>query len=141
MINAYLGSEYPILAQIVVGNMFAVAIFVASIVCAVIIVALNIYFRAFMDSKVFWGLINLCAMFILTGIWVLFDSEIVLLLTTNLKFVSYVSFFSFMLIPLFLMNFVQMLLEEQYKEFKLISLCFLINLFACFFYNGLFELR
>lgn len=130
--NVYLGEKNAVFLKILAENMYAVfwavaTVFVGSAIC---ISSLILWGRV--DERVGKGVTYLGIFILLAGIWIVTDSQLMQFLTGRTAAISVVSFLCFMLMPYFLLKFVEKMMLYENGRIKMLSRLHLISIAICF---------
>ena len=135
--KTYLGEESEVVIRLFWDNSYALLFGVIAALASLIMLCFSLFFRRRMQVNMFWAMINLSAFIFITGLWVVTDSEILLFLTSKISGGVYVSFLSFMIMPIFLLRFIDSLFGKRMKIKWLYGL-FLVN-GVLYVFNYIFE--
>ena len=131
--SAYLGEENAVLTWLLQDNLYALVFLIFAVLLSVMILMAALWARKSPSGDLPGTLLNFGIFVLITGIWVLTDSELLLLVTDKTAVVSLISFVSFMIMPVFLLRFVNSILGEKRAIhilcglFSVIAALYLVN--------------
>lgn len=123
-IRACLGRESRIWMKLLRENLYAAFFGIFMFFLGVASLVFAVFFRKNTSKEIGKGLGCLGGFIFTAGIWVVTDSELLLFVTDRTALVSLMSFTSFMVMPAFLLNFINHMLERRK------SLVFLCRMFS-----------
>lgn len=127
--DLYLGDQAGITSQILRENAYVFVFCLFSAMLFVVVLILAAMFRKILQPEMYEALLSL-GMFILTaGIWVLTDSRLLLLATSNVPTVALISYLAFFSMPMFMLRFVRQMVDigrRSYAVFMTLYLAILI---------------
>ncbi len=132
-ILAFLGGADTLFLKYIKDNLYAV--FFGSIFfligCAVVLVS-HVFSRYLLDAtrRTF---LYLGIFIFLVGIWIVTDSDILQIFTGKTGFTTFLSFFSFMIMPYYFLKFFCEVLTHKKRSIVILSRCFLFQTFFCTF--------
>ena len=135
--NTYLGAEHEVVLKLLWDNLYALifAIFAFLLGTGTLIAAC--WLRKSLLKEMLHSLVSFGMFILTTGIWVLTDSELLLLVTDRTAAVALVSFVSFMIMPVPLLRFINYLLGKR-RIFDILCGLFTI-IAAAYLLNNLFQ--
>lgn len=136
--SAYLGSWNEIYISLLQDNLYALIFLIFALLAAGVLLAVAFHLRKQVEGPLHGGLLYLGLFILDTGIWVVTDSDLLLFVTGRVEAISLVSFASFLIMPVFLLRFIQFTLHESRKLELLCRLFALIT--AAYLLNALFSL-
>ncbi|MGN1003719.1 MAG: diguanylate cyclase domain-containing protein [Oscillospiraceae bacterium] len=111
--SSYLGQKSEVLSILLWDNMYALAFLIFSVLLGVIMLLAAFLVRESPTGDIFRSLLNFGIFVLIAGVWVLTDSELMLFVTDKVAVVSLISFVSFMIMPVFLLRFINSILGEK----------------------------
>lgn len=128
--SSYLGKRSDLLAMFIGKNLYALIFGIFSVILSCILWVFTLCMRERMPA--FIGKVgDLAALILCAGIWIMTDSSLLQLVTTRLAMVSMISFLSFYIMPIFLLRFLEDLIPESNKKFRILQMLYLINAIVC----------
>lgn len=132
----YIGDQSGIYNKVLGDNLYAFIYALLTVVLTVVTFGMEFMLRR---SKVAYQALTALGLFILTtGIWVLTDSQLLLLVTGRTSTVSLVSFLSFFVMPLFLLSFTERMMTLDVRVYRALMGIYII-LFDIYAANHIFE--
>lgn len=131
--SAYLGEENAVLTWLLQDNLYALVFLIFAVLLGVMMLMAALWTRKSPSGDISGILLNFGIFVLITGVWVLTDSELLLLVTDKAAVVSLISFVSFMIMPVFLLRFVNSILGEKRAIhilcglFSVIAALYLVN--------------
>ena len=131
--SAFLGQENEVQVKLLRDNLYALVFLVFSVLMGAVMLITALWARKSPSGNLFKSLLNFSIFVLIAGVWVLTDSELLLFVTDKVAVVSLVSFVSFMIMPVFLLRFVNSLLGEKRiieimcRLFFVIAALYLVN--------------
>lgn len=111
--NAYLGEENAVLTKLLGDNLYALIFLIFTILLGAMMLITTLWTRKSSSGGLSGSLLNFSVFVLITGVWVLTDSELLLFVTNKVAAVSLISFVSFMIMPVFLLRFINSILGEK----------------------------
>lgn len=108
--NACLGAEHEIALKLLRDNLYALIFAVFSLLLGLGSAVAGFWLRKSISADMLRCTVSFGLFVLVTGLWVLTDSELLLFVTGRVAAVSLVSFFSFMIMPVFLLDFINYIL-------------------------------
>lgn len=108
--NAYLGAEHEIALKLLRDNLYALIFMIFSLLLGLGSVVAGFWLKKSISAEMLHCVVSFGVFVLITGLWVLTDSELLLFVTNRVAAVSLVSFFSFMIMPVFLLDFINYIL-------------------------------
>ena len=108
--NAYLGEVHGVALQLLRDNLYALIFAIFALLLGMGSVIVGGWLRENIMAEMQHCLISFGLFVLITGIWVLTDSELLLFVTNKVAAVSLISFTSFMIMPVFLLEFINQIL-------------------------------
>lgn len=99
----YIGDQNGIYSKILRDNIYALLYLLLTLLLSAAIVCMVHALRGTMPKSRCSTLLALACFILITGVWVLTDSQLLLLVTTRTAVITLVSFLSFMLMPVFML--------------------------------------
>lgn len=112
-VNAYLGERDSSAAWLFRSNLYALIFGLGSLIQGTGILSITLYMRKRGLGEINRGMAFLGGFILVTGVWVVTDSGLLLLFTNQVALVSMISFVSFWIMPIFLLQFVNFLLGRK----------------------------
>ena len=136
--SAYLGAEHDVTMKLLHDNLYALFFVIFALLLGLGTIAAGRWMRNSISKKMQHCLICFGAFVLITGTWVLTDSELLLFFTGRVAVVSLISFVSFMIMPVFLLKFIDDILGQHQTTH---ILCWLFPLIAALYLaNYLFRI-
>lgn len=123
-----IGNKNGFYRKIIKGNLYAVIFGVASLILGLISFGVGIYMRTAWSENIYRALKSLGLYILCTGIWIVTDSRI-LLFVQKTSVVEQVSFLTFFLLPLPLLEFTKRMIVGTAKVLNVLQTIFLVMLF------------
>lgn len=123
--KSYLGEEHDVFIRLFCDNAYAFFFGFFALLTSVLTLCLLFYFKDKLFDNLFKAIINLCIAIFITGIWVVTDSELLVFFTDKVTAVAFISYTSFMIMPVFLLQFIDNMLGKS-KKIKLLCELFLV---------------
>lgn len=108
--NAYVGTESAVLYRFLYENLYALLFGVFMLLLGAGTLGAGVYLGKRQFGDIYKGLLHLGLFILVAGVWVVTDSELLLLFTDEVAAISLVSFCSFMVMPVFLLQFINYML-------------------------------
>lgn len=108
--NAFLGEEHEVVIKLLRDNLYALVFTVFALLLGAGVLIAACWLRKGLSREMLRSLASFGAFILTTGVWVLTDSELLLLVTNRVAVVSLISFVSFMVMPAFLLRFIKYIL-------------------------------
>ena len=124
-----IGNENGFYRKIIKENLYAVIFGVASLILGLISLGIGIYMRTAWSKNIYRALKSLGLYILCTGIWIVTDSRILLLFVQKNSVVEQVSFLTFFLLPLPLLEFTKKMIAGTEKVLNALQTIFLAMLF------------
>lgn len=130
--QAFLGSESEVFLYLLFQNIPSLIFSSLSILLGAIVffVYLILYKKRLRESDLH-SLPHLGIFLTLSGIWIFTDSYVSQFFTGHTGTVTFISFFSFMLMPYFLLRFIRYMFSEDPRIFRIFSWLYLANAGLC----------
>lgn len=131
--NAYLGAEREVALKLLWDNLHALIFAVFALLVGMGTGIAGFWMRKSISADMLHCVISFGLFVLITGIWVLTDSELLLFVTNRVAAVSLLSFFSFMIMPVFLLDFINDILggnraiDVLHWLFVAVAAAYLIN--------------
>ncbi|MDO4306614.1 MAG: diguanylate cyclase [Eubacteriales bacterium] len=129
--NTYLGEKGAVFYQFFKDNLYALILGVEALLLSCVLLLYSIYLRHHSTGSIYRGTEYLTGFVLLTGIWIVTDSQFVQILAGKTGLISLISFVSFMVMPLFLLLFVQEVMIRRRRSLDILCILFLANLAVC----------
>jgi diguanylate cyclase (GGDEF)-like protein/PAS domain S-box-containing protein len=126
-----LGNAVSAAATLIYDNLDTVVLFFVLAVMCIIFIVIAVMFRKHPAGYGALDLIYLTFFVALAAVWILSDSELMLLLTTNAAATLYTSVLSLMLLPFPLLIFVQRFVRRFAQVLHGLAILVLVNFFTC----------
>ena len=111
--NAYLGSNDAILFKLLCENLYALFFGVFTLIVGMVILFVEYYMGKKLTGGTNRSMLCLSIFIFLAGVWVVTDSNLLLFVINKTAVISLVSFTSFMLMPIYLLEFVAEIFEKK----------------------------
>lgn len=108
--NAFLGEEHEVVIKLLRDNLYALIFTVFALLLGAGVLIAACWLRKGISGEMLRCLAGFGAFILTTGVWVLTDSELLLLVTNRVAVVALISFVSFMVMPAFLLCFIKYIL-------------------------------
>lgn len=118
--NAYLGAKDAVFIRFFKENLYALLFGVFTLLLSIVVICAGLVFRKKITPDTFKAFLSLAAFVLTTGIWVASDSQLSYLATERFSIVSLISFLSFMIMPVFFLQFIQALMIQKKKIFDIL---------------------
>lgn len=115
----YIGSQNGVYNKILSENLYALVYVIAAVILSVVIFSMALVLQK-ANSRQTSGITALAMFTLCVGIWVLTDSDLLLLVTSRPAAVTTASFLVFYAMPLYLLRFTQQLLHIDKRLFNLL---------------------
>lgn len=131
--NAFLGEEHEVVLRLLRDNLYALFFTVFALLLGTGILIAACWLRKGLSKEMLRSLASFGAFILTAGVWVLTDSELLLLVTNQVAVVALISFVSFMVMPAFLLRFIRFILGgKQIFDvlcglFLLMAVAYLVN--------------
>ena len=123
-----IGDKTSMYRRIIKDNLYAVLIGVLSFVLGVTCIVACLYMKAGKTEKIYRALRNLGICILTEGIWVVTDSQILLLVTQHTSIIEQISFLSFFTLPLPLLGFIKEIMPGKHRMLSVMRKLFVFNL-------------
>lgn len=124
--KGYLGEEDKVLIKMFRDHLYALIFSFFAFLFSFMSLFLACYLKNRLPENLYKAIIELGVFILLTGIWILTDSSLLLFWTDKTALIRFVAFTSFMSMPIFLLQFVYHMMG-QWKLLKLLWRLFLIH--------------
>lgn len=111
--SAYLGDVDALFSRLLLDNLYALIFLIFAVLAGAMLLIVAFWTRKSFFGALSGSLLNLSAFALITGVWVLTDSDLLLFWTNKTAAISLISFVSFMLMPIFLLRFLNYILGES----------------------------
>lgn len=133
----FVGDPNGIYNKILQENLYAFVFVLVAVILSMVVLGMSFVLRRAIVQH-YQGIASL-GLFILTaGIWVLTDSDLLLLITAHSAVITAVSFLSFYTMPVFLLPFTRQMMRINERTFQILWGCSLLFL-AAYALNRLFS--
>lgn len=112
------------MGMIIKENLYAVIFTILAVFSGLLSLVSGIYMKSAWSEEICRMLKSLGVYILCAGIWVLTDSQIFLLITQKTKLIELLSFLSFFMIPIPLLQFTKNLLPKKAKVFEILQKLF-----------------
>lgn len=123
--DSYLGEEHEVAIKLLRDNWYALLFTVFSFLIGAGALIIGCWLIKGISKEMRHCLMCFGIFVLITGVWVLTDSELLLFVTGKVEAVSLISFISFMIMPVFLLLFLQYILGEN-RVFSILCWLFVI---------------
>lgn len=122
------GDKNGIYSFIIRENFHALVFTILALILGVLCIGAGLYLRSVLTSDIRKCLLSLGGYILLTGLWILTDSRLLVLVTQKTGFVETLSFIAFFLLPLPLLNFTRQIIRVEEKAFRILKNLFWFTL-------------
>lgn len=128
-----MGEEHEVVIKLLRDNLYALIFTVFALLLGAGVLIAACWLRKGISGEMLRCLAGFGAFILTTGVWVLTDSELLLLVTNRVAVVSLISFVSFMVMPAFLLCFIKYILggkrifDVLRRLFILLAAAYLLN--------------
>lgn len=130
--NVLLGGKNTLIFQILRENLHALFWAVLIVLTGSIICIAGMILRGRVEDYIRDGVTYLGIFILLAGIWIVTDSQLLQFVTGRTAVVTIVSFGSFMLMPYFLLRFIEKMMLYKKNTIKVLANLHLANIGLCF---------
>ena len=123
-----LGNKNNLYRMILKDNLYAVLVGLLSLILGGMCIIASLYMKSEKTEKIYHALWNLGLYILIEGLWVVTDSQILLLVTQHTGFVELLSFFSIFILPIPLLGFIRVILPSKTKMLSVIRTLFVLTL-------------
>lgn len=123
-----IGDKNGVYRQILRDDLYAVFIGVLSLILGGMCLVASLYMRAEETKKIHRALWNLGSYILIEGLWVVTDSQLLLLVTQRTGMVELISFLSIFTLPIPLLGFIKEIIPSQTKILSVMRRIFVFTL-------------
>lgn len=136
-----IGDAIGITYRIVSESVYVFVFCLISFVTVVVILVLALMFRKVLTPQQRNALISLSLFVLLATIWVLTDSRLLLIFTSCTGMVALISFLAFLSMPIFMVNFMRLMLNINSRIITVLLAMYIIvlNVYSLNYIFGLFD--
>lgn len=136
-----LGDKNGMYRIIIQENLYAVLIGVLSLILGGMCIVASFYMRAERTQRIHRALWNLGVYILIEGLWVVTDSQLLLLVTQHTGMVELISFLAFFMLPIPLLGFMKEILPSKTRLLSVIRRIFVFTfaLYVVNYISGVFS--
>lgn len=132
--NMYLGDKNAVFYRFLRDNLYAAIFGITALIMSIIIFMGSFYFRKGFIDNVNRGFGHLGLFILSGGVWIVTDSQLLQVFTGNTGMISLISFLSFMIMPFFLVTFIQEMFIHKSKALRMLQMIYPVNTAAYAFF-------
>lgn len=134
----YVGNQSGIYDKVLAENLYAFIFMLIALIMSAATIFMSVLLRRANTSR-YHNIISLGLFILVAGVWVLTDSDLLLLITARTSVITALSFLSFFIMPVFLLGFTRQMMKMDERVFNALSASFAL-LFGVYAFNYLFGL-
>ncbi|MDO4338749.1 MAG: GGDEF domain-containing protein [Eubacteriales bacterium] len=141
--SMYLGDRNAVFYRFLSDNLYAAIFGLTALIMSIVILMGSFYFRKGLLNEAIRGFLDLGMFILFAGAWIVTDSQILQMFTGNTGMISLVSFLTFMIMPYFLVSFIQEMFIHKSKALGILQMIYPVStaVYALFFILRIYSIQ